>query len=165
MSINSATLRSLMFACWETSLSTSHPWSGLTCPRATSMPIAWSTTAWEATASLSWSTSSSSWKIRSDSEAVVSGSSFPGRGLVVIVPSGWRGFGTVWLTPHRRHSTRCVRAGEGYWGGTAGHGGDAVVSRPDDDGAGAYDATPFLPRGGGLEAYRRAAEGCRGCPL
>ncbi len=39
------------------------------------------------------------------------------------------------------------------------------MSRPDDYGAGAYDATPFLPHGGGLEAYRRAAEGCRGCPL
>ncbi|MET8637936.1 UdgX family uracil-DNA binding protein [Streptomyces sp. NPDC004680] len=39
------------------------------------------------------------------------------------------------------------------------------MSRPDDDRAGAYDATPFLPHDGGLEAYRRAAEGCRGCPL
>ena len=28
-----------------------------------------------------------------------------------------------------------------------------------------YDATPFLPDGGGLDAYREAAAGCRGCPL
>ncbi|MEW2437329.1 UdgX family uracil-DNA binding protein [Streptomyces caniferus] len=28
-----------------------------------------------------------------------------------------------------------------------------------------YDATSFLPRGGGLSAYRRAAARCRGCPL
>ncbi|GAA3387562.1 UdgX family uracil-DNA binding protein [Streptomyces roseoviridis] len=28
-----------------------------------------------------------------------------------------------------------------------------------------YDATPFLPRRGGLPAYRRAAADCRGCPL
>ncbi|MBT2439504.1 UdgX family uracil-DNA binding protein [Streptomyces sp. ISL-36] len=28
-----------------------------------------------------------------------------------------------------------------------------------------YDATPYLPRTGGLAAYRRAAAGCRGCPL
>ncbi|GAA3841873.1 UdgX family uracil-DNA binding protein [Streptomyces chiangmaiensis] len=39
------------------------------------------------------------------------------------------------------------------------------MSRPDDDRADAYDATPFLPHEGGLDAYRRAAEGCRGCPL
>ncbi|MFF1508662.1 UdgX family uracil-DNA binding protein [Streptomyces sp. NPDC058326] len=29
----------------------------------------------------------------------------------------------------------------------------------------AYDATPFLPRRGGLPAHRRAAADCRGCPL
>ncbi|MGW6393237.1 UdgX family uracil-DNA binding protein [Streptomyces sp. NPDC055103] len=28
-----------------------------------------------------------------------------------------------------------------------------------------YDATPFLPRRGGLPAHRRAAADCRGCPL
>ncbi|MFE1176093.1 UdgX family uracil-DNA binding protein [Streptomyces sp. NPDC058773] len=28
-----------------------------------------------------------------------------------------------------------------------------------------YDATPFLPRRGGLSAYRRAAARCQGCPL
>ncbi|MET9962417.1 UdgX family uracil-DNA binding protein [Streptomyces sp. NPDC006326] len=28
-----------------------------------------------------------------------------------------------------------------------------------------YDASPYLPRRGGLEALRRAAGGCRGCPL
>ena len=66
MRISSATLRSLMFVCWETSFSTSHPWSGVTLPSATTMPIAWSTTAWETTASFSWSTSSCSAKIRSE---------------------------------------------------------------------------------------------------
>ncbi|WP_455359592.1 UdgX family uracil-DNA binding protein [Streptomyces sp. SYSU K21746] len=29
----------------------------------------------------------------------------------------------------------------------------------------AYDATPYVPRRGGLQAYRRAAAGCKGCPL
>ncbi|MEV6654999.1 UdgX family uracil-DNA binding protein [Streptomyces sp. NPDC051219] len=29
----------------------------------------------------------------------------------------------------------------------------------------AYDATPYVPRRGGLEAHRRAAAGCKGCPL
>ncbi|MFC9633772.1 UdgX family uracil-DNA binding protein [Streptomyces mirabilis] len=29
----------------------------------------------------------------------------------------------------------------------------------------AYDASPYLPRRGGLPAYRRAAVDCRGCPL
>ncbi|GAA3787095.1 UdgX family uracil-DNA binding protein [Streptomyces phyllanthi] len=28
-----------------------------------------------------------------------------------------------------------------------------------------YDAGPYLPRDGGLDAYRRAAARCRGCPL
>ncbi|MBL1099294.1 UdgX family uracil-DNA binding protein [Streptomyces coffeae] len=28
-----------------------------------------------------------------------------------------------------------------------------------------YDATPYLPPRGGLAAHRRAAAGCRGCPL
>ncbi|MFJ7158216.1 UdgX family uracil-DNA binding protein [Streptomyces sp. NPDC101118] len=28
-----------------------------------------------------------------------------------------------------------------------------------------YDARPFLPRRGGLEAHRKAAADCRGCPL
>lgn len=28
-----------------------------------------------------------------------------------------------------------------------------------------YDATPYLPRLGGLAAYREAAAGCQGCPL
>ncbi|MGA5566677.1 UdgX family uracil-DNA binding protein [Streptomyces platensis] len=28
-----------------------------------------------------------------------------------------------------------------------------------------YDATPYLPRRGGLPAYRRAAADCQGCPL
>ncbi|MFD1656769.1 UdgX family uracil-DNA binding protein [Streptomyces caeni] len=40
------------------------------------------------------------------------------------------------------------------------------MSPPADDArASAYDATPFLPRGGGLAAYRRAAAECHGCPL
>ncbi|MEU6098650.1 UdgX family uracil-DNA binding protein [Streptomyces sp. NPDC047079] len=39
------------------------------------------------------------------------------------------------------------------------------MSRSDDAGGNAYDATPFLPDGGGLDAYRRAAANCRGCPL
>jgi uracil-DNA glycosylase family protein len=34
-----------------------------------------------------------------------------------------------------------------------------------DDRSSAFDATPFLPRDGGLDAYRRAAAGCHGCPL
>lgn len=29
----------------------------------------------------------------------------------------------------------------------------------------AYDATPYLPKRGGLPALRRAAAECRGCPL
>ncbi|MFD8011700.1 UdgX family uracil-DNA binding protein [Streptomyces sp. NPDC058955] len=29
----------------------------------------------------------------------------------------------------------------------------------------AYDATPYLPDRGGLPAHRKAAAGCRGCPL
>jgi DNA polymerase len=28
-----------------------------------------------------------------------------------------------------------------------------------------YDATPYLPRRGGLAAHRKAAAGCQGCPL
>ncbi len=39
------------------------------------------------------------------------------------------------------------------------------MSDPDDARASAYDATPFLPSGGGLAAYRRAAADCHGCPL
>ncbi|MER6351764.1 UdgX family uracil-DNA binding protein [Streptomyces sp. NPDC001634] len=40
------------------------------------------------------------------------------------------------------------------------------MSGPDDARASAYDATPFLPReDGGLDAYRRAAADCHGCPL
>ncbi|MFD8325861.1 UdgX family uracil-DNA binding protein [Streptomyces lydicus] len=37
-------------------------------------------------------------------------------------------------------------------------------SEPDDSDQ-RYDATPYLPARGGLPAYRRAAAGCRGCPL
>ncbi|WP_030261650.1 UdgX family uracil-DNA binding protein [Streptomyces violens] len=37
-------------------------------------------------------------------------------------------------------------------------------SGSDSDGQ-QYDATPFLPRRGGLPAHRRAAADCRGCPL
>ncbi|MCP3820012.1 UdgX family uracil-DNA binding protein [Streptomyces sp. A3M-1-3] len=29
----------------------------------------------------------------------------------------------------------------------------------------AYDATPYVPRRGGLQAHRRAAASCKGCPL
>ncbi|WP_395366043.1 UdgX family uracil-DNA binding protein [Streptomyces sp. YH02] len=32
-------------------------------------------------------------------------------------------------------------------------------------GSESYDATPYLPRRGGLPAHRRAAAECRGCPL
>ncbi|MFG2858595.1 UdgX family uracil-DNA binding protein [Streptomyces mirabilis] len=45
------------------------------------------------------------------------------------------------------------------------------MSRSDDahidqePGPDAYDATPYLPRRGGLPAHRRAAAECRGCPL
>ncbi|MHA5055082.1 UdgX family uracil-DNA binding protein [Streptomyces sp. SD15] len=45
------------------------------------------------------------------------------------------------------------------------------MSRSDDahadqaPGADAYDATPYLPKRGGLPALRRAAAECRGCPL
>ncbi|MFG2259551.1 UdgX family uracil-DNA binding protein [Streptomyces mirabilis] len=43
------------------------------------------------------------------------------------------------------------------------------MSRADhaDQGPGpdAYDATPYLPKRGGLTAHRRAAAECRGCPL
>ncbi|MCW7946609.1 hypothetical protein AAW14_32675 [Streptomyces hygroscopicus] len=39
------------------------------------------------------------------------------------------------------------------------------MSRSDDARATAYDASPFLPRDGGLDAYRRAAAKCQGCPL
>ncbi|GGT73322.1 MULTISPECIES: UdgX family uracil-DNA binding protein [Streptomyces] len=35
---------------------------------------------------------------------------------------------------------------------------------PDRPGDG-YDARPYLPRGGGLEAHRRASASCQGCPL
>lgn len=48
----------------------------------------------------------------------------------------------------------------------------ARASTAPDDGAApdtatgqGYDATPFLPARGGLPALRRAAAGCRGCPL
>ncbi|MFF1603217.1 UdgX family uracil-DNA binding protein [Streptomyces mirabilis] len=34
-----------------------------------------------------------------------------------------------------------------------------------DPGPDAYDATPYLPKRGGLPALRRAAAECRGCPL
>jgi DNA polymerase len=34
-----------------------------------------------------------------------------------------------------------------------------------DPGPDAYDATPYLPKRGGLPAHRRAAAGCQGCPL
>ncbi|AOP47388.1 UdgX family uracil-DNA binding protein [Streptomyces lydicus] len=40
----------------------------------------------------------------------------------------------------------------------------AAGSEPDDPGR-RYDATPYLPARGGLPAHRRAAAGCRGCPL
>ncbi|MGA5193038.1 UdgX family uracil-DNA binding protein [Streptomyces exfoliatus] len=42
------------------------------------------------------------------------------------------------------------------------------TARPDTDPSDApppYDATPYLPARGGLPAHRRAAAGCRGCPL
>ncbi|WP_030993983.1 MULTISPECIES: UdgX family uracil-DNA binding protein [unclassified Streptomyces] len=41
-------------------------------------------------------------------------------------------------------------------------------TRTDDDtgpGPAAYDAAPFVPEDAGLDALRRAAAGCRGCPL
>jgi uracil-DNA glycosylase family protein len=41
-------------------------------------------------------------------------------------------------------------------GGTGGTGGAAE---------GSYDASPYLPRRGGLPAFRRAAAECHGCPL
>ncbi|MEV6199723.1 UdgX family uracil-DNA binding protein [Streptomyces sp. NPDC051771] len=40
--------------------------------------------------------------------------------------------------------------------------GAAALDTQDDE---QYDATPFLPVRGGLPAHRRAAAGCRGCPL
>ncbi|MFI0905625.1 UdgX family uracil-DNA binding protein [Streptomyces sioyaensis] len=40
-----------------------------------------------------------------------------------------------------------------------------MVERRTDPAGQEYDATPFLPRRGGLPAYRRAAAGCQGCPL
>ncbi|MER5309346.1 UdgX family uracil-DNA binding protein [Streptomyces sp. NPDC002773] len=39
---------------------------------------------------------------------------------------------------------------------------DSSAGGPGPD---AYDATPYLPRRGGLPAHRRAAADCRGCPL
>ncbi|KUL35598.1 uracil-DNA glycosylase [Streptomyces sp. NRRL F-4489] len=42
---------------------------------------------------------------------------------------------------------------------------DTGTTAPPPDAGEGYDATPYLPRGGGLAAYRRAAAGCRGCPL
>ncbi|AJT62030.1 hypothetical protein T261_0340 [Streptomyces lydicus] len=39
----------------------------------------------------------------------------------------------------------------------AGRGGDSDAQQ--------YDATPYLPRRGGLAAHRRAAADCQGCPL
>ncbi|WP_078628437.1 UdgX family uracil-DNA binding protein [Streptomyces sp. NRRL F-2664] len=46
----------------------------------------------------------------------------------------------------------------------AGRGRDAGRSHDADAGQG-YDATPYLPSRGGLPGLRRAAAGCRGCPL
>lgn len=40
----------------------------------------------------------------------------------------------------------------------------AAAAGPLEAGQG-YDATPYLPTRGGLPSLRRAAEGCRGCPL
>ncbi|MEV5974851.1 UdgX family uracil-DNA binding protein [Streptomyces sp. NPDC051921] len=44
-------------------------------------------------------------------------------------------------------------------------GGSADEGRANGAGPEPYDATPFLPRRGGLPAHRRAAADCRGCPL
>jgi uracil-DNA glycosylase len=33
------------------------------------------------------------------------------------------------------------------------------------EGGAPYDAGPYVPEGGGLQALERAAAGCRGCPL
>ncbi|APE25376.1 MULTISPECIES: UdgX family uracil-DNA binding protein [Streptomyces] len=38
-------------------------------------------------------------------------------------------------------------------------------TRDDDPVPEPYDATPFLPRRGGIPAHRAAAAGCQGCPL
>ncbi|QTZ91650.1 UdgX family uracil-DNA binding protein [Streptomyces auratus] len=40
-----------------------------------------------------------------------------------------------------------------------------MVERQTEPAGQEYDATPFLPRRGGLPAYRRAAARCQGCPL
>ncbi|MFD9204659.1 UdgX family uracil-DNA binding protein [Streptomyces sioyaensis] len=40
-----------------------------------------------------------------------------------------------------------------------------MVERQTESAGQEYDATPFLPRRGGLPAYRRAAARCQGCPL
>ncbi|RXS65924.1 uracil-DNA glycosylase [Streptomyces sp. TM32] len=40
-----------------------------------------------------------------------------------------------------------------------------MVERQTESAGLEYDATPFLPRRGGLPAYRRAAARCQGCPL
>ncbi|MFI1156952.1 UdgX family uracil-DNA binding protein [Streptomyces sioyaensis] len=40
-----------------------------------------------------------------------------------------------------------------------------MVERRTEPAGQEYDATPFLPRRGGLPAYRRAAARCQGCPL
>ncbi|MFF7233540.1 UdgX family uracil-DNA binding protein [Streptomyces sioyaensis] len=40
-----------------------------------------------------------------------------------------------------------------------------MVVRQTESAGQEYDATPFLPRRGGLPAYRRAAARCQGCPL
>ncbi|MEU7137357.1 UdgX family uracil-DNA binding protein [Streptomyces sp. NPDC046261] len=42
-----------------------------------------------------------------------------------------------------------------------------MVGAPRDPGAhpDEYDATPYVPEGGGLKALRDGAAGCRGCPL
>ncbi|MCK7625284.1 UdgX family uracil-DNA binding protein [Streptomyces sp. RS10V-4] len=42
---------------------------------------------------------------------------------------------------------------------------DTGTTAPPEDAGEGYDATPYLPRRGGLAAYRRAAADCRGCPL
>ncbi|MEV5484227.1 MULTISPECIES: UdgX family uracil-DNA binding protein [Streptomyces] len=40
-----------------------------------------------------------------------------------------------------------------------------MVERQTEPAGQEYDATPYLPRRGGLPAYRRAAARCQGCPL
>ncbi|MFG2287733.1 UdgX family uracil-DNA binding protein [Streptomyces sp. NPDC048595] len=47
----------------------------------------------------------------------------------------------------------------------AGSGGDSDGQQDGQHDGKQYDATPYLPRRGGLAAHRRAAADCQGCPL